>query len=42
MCRGLSVSNSHFADDAAATVDTPIQSGQLQIRVTVNVIYEIE
>ena len=31
-----------FADDAAATVDTPIQSGQLQIRVTVNVIYEIE
>ena len=31
-----------FADSAAATVDTPIQSGQLQIRVTVNVIYEIE
>ena len=30
-----------FADDAAA-VDTPIQSGQLQITVTVNVIYEIE
>ncbi len=31
-----------FADDAAAAVETPIQSGQLQIRVTVNVIYEIE
>ena len=30
-----------FADDAAA-VDTPIQSGQLRISVTVNVIYEIE
>ena len=30
-----------FAEDAA-TVNTPIQSGQLQIRVTVNVIYEIE
>ena len=30
-----------FADDAAA-VETPIQSGQLQITVTVNVIYEIE
>lgn len=30
-----------FADDAAA-VATPIQSGQLQITVTVNVIYEIE
>jgi uncharacterized protein YggE len=31
-----------FADDAAAAVETPIQSGQLQITVTVNVIYEIE
>ena len=30
-----------FADDAAA-IETPIQSGQLQISVTVNVIYEIE
>lgn len=30
-----------FADDAEA-VATPIQSGQLQITVTVNVIYEIE
>ena len=30
-----------FADDAGA-VDTPIQSGQLQITVTVNVIYEIK
>ena len=30
-----------FADDAAA-VETPIQSGQLQISVTVSVIYEIE
>ena len=30
-----------FADDAAAA-ETPIQSGQLQITVTVNVIYEIE
>ena len=30
-----------FAEEAAA-VDTPIQSGQLQIAVTVNVIYEIE
>lgn len=30
-----------FAEDAAA-VDTPIQSGQLRISVTVNVIYEIE
>lgn len=30
-----------FAADAAA-VETPIQSGQLQIRVTVNVTYEIE
>ena len=30
-----------FADDAGA-VATPIQSGQLQITVTVNVIYEIE
>ena len=30
-----------FAAEAAA-VDTPIQSGQLQITVTVNVIYEIE
>ena len=31
-----------FAEDAAASVETPIQSGQLQITVTVNVIYEIE
>ncbi len=30
-----------FADDAGA-VATPIQSGQLQITVTVNVVYEIE
>ena len=30
-----------FADDAAA-IETPIQSGQLQITVRVNVIYEIE
>ena len=30
-----------FADDTAA-VETPIQSGQLQITVTVNVVYEIE
>jgi uncharacterized protein YggE len=30
-----------FAEDAAA-VDTPIQSGQLRITVTVNVTYEIE
>ena len=30
-----------FAEDAAR-VDTPIQSGQLRISVTVNVIYEIE
>ena len=30
-----------FAADAAA-VETPIQSGQLQITVTVNVVYEIE
>ena len=30
-----------FADDAAA-VETPIQSGQLQVTVTVNVVYEIE
>ncbi len=30
-----------FADDAAAA-ETPIQSGQLQITVTVNVVYEIE
>ena len=30
-----------FADDAAA-IETPIQFGQLQITVTVNVIYEIE
>ena len=30
-----------FAEEAAA-VDTPIQSGQLRITVTVNVIYEIE
>lgn len=28
--------------EAAAVVDTPIQSGQLQISVTVNVIYQIE
>ena len=31
-----------FAEDAAAAVETPIQSGQLQITVRVNVIYEIE
>jgi uncharacterized protein YggE len=30
-----------FAEEAA-TVDTPIQSGQLRITVTVNVTYEIE
>ena len=30
-----------FADDAVAA-ETPIQSGQLQITVTVNVVYEIE
>ena len=31
-----------FAEDAAAAIETPIQSGQLQITVRVNVIYEIE
>ena len=31
-----------LADEEAASVDTPIQSSQLQITVTVNVIYEIE
>ena len=31
-----------FAKDAAAAVETPIQSGQLQISVRVNVTYEIE
>ncbi len=31
-----------FAEDRAASVETPIQSGRLQITVTVNVIYEIE
>ena len=34
--------DSVFAEDAAAAVETPIQSGQLQITVTVHVIYEIE
>ena len=31
-----------FAEDAAAAVETPIQSGQLQITVRVNVTYEIK
>ena len=42
-CRAWQLRQVSFAADAAAAaVETPIQSGQLQIMVRVNVTYEIE